>query len=111
MNNWYDEYKAKIAAESKNLKDNKEISQHVLWLKAYASEKLDGKKEGCKTFQAQKNGEMLFGFSEALVNELMQYAFDAGARDIDKKSYELGRDQMWQEVLKKLDIDLPEDNY
>ena len=105
---WYDEYKAKIEAESKNLKDNKEIEQHILWLKAYALEKLDGKKDGCRTFQAQKKGEMLVGFSENLVNELMQYAYNSGARDIERKSYELGRDQMWSEVLKKLDIS--EDN-
>lgn len=110
MSDWYTEYCAKIKAESEKLKDNKEIDQHILWLKAYASEKLDGIKKDCRTFTAQKEGVKLFGFSEAMVNELMQYAYDSGRKDIDEKSYRLGKSHMWSEVLKKLDIDEPVDD-
>lgn len=101
MSTWYEDYKKKIEDESKKLPDLKEIDQHIMWLKAYASEKLEkDNKEGCFTFKADGK----FGFSEIMVNHLMQYAYDSGRRDIDKKSYDIGRETMWQEVLKKLDI-------
>lgn len=97
---WYDEHRKRVEAEAKNLPNLKEIGQNILMLKAVAIEKLEkDNKEGCFTFKA---GEK-FGFSEILVNHLMQYAYVAGRRDIDKKSYDTGRDVMRKEMLDLLD--------
>ena len=106
MSDWYEQYKAKVKKQAEALIESKEIGQNILYLKASGIEKLVGTNENFYTIKTNTQ----FGISEHLVNQLMQWAFDAGARDIDKKSYETGRAQMWSDVLKKLDIEENEQN-
>jgi len=98
-NQWYDKYMADVCERAKNVKP-KEVEQHVLHLKAIGSKALENG-DDCYTF---RSGDK-FGFSERFVNQLMQFAFDQGRKDIDKESFAAGYDQCWKEVLDKLGID------
>lgn len=105
MTEWYEKYKAQVEANAKKLVEPKDIDQHILWLKAAITEKHKVEDDKIFTFTADNK----FGFSENYVNLLMQYAYNAGAKAIDEKSFELGHDAAMQEVAKKLGFNYDND--
>lgn len=91
----YDEYREKVLEGSKTLdKIPSKVSQRVLWLKAFATHKIDNSEfeDKYKTFTFHgKNDPEAFGFTEIYVNMLMQYAYDMGKKDTEnnlKTTYE-----------------------
>jgi hypothetical protein len=111
MSDWYDNYRKRIDAEAANVKPADEISQGVLRMKDVGTKAFDDDTH-CTMFNGvdKNTGTMRFGFTESLVNQLMQYAYDQGARDIEKKSYETGYNTARSEFLKSIDAMEPFDN-
>jgi len=104
MSNWYADYCERVRKEAENVKPVKEVGQNILHLKAIGSKAFENEDE-CFVF----NSGDKFGFSERLVNQLMQFAFDQGRKDIDEKSFNIGHEQCWQEVIGKLGVIEKED--
>jgi len=83
-----------------------DVSNTVLYLKEAGTKKACELSKSCYTF-AVENGE--FGFNERLVNQLMQYAFNAGRESLayDKvvlEAVERGKQEKLDEVAKLLGL-------
>ena len=100
MSDRYEEYKAKVKELAQNVKPAKEITQYTLWLKAVGTEAFEGF-EDCG--YAKYDGK--FFFTEAMVNQLMQYAFDQGTKDRDKASFNFGYNSAMKDVAEKLGME------
>jgi len=105
MSDWYDNYRERIRKEAENVKPVDEVSQQVLQLKAIGSEAFEND-DNHYTFSSGDK----FGFSEQFVNQLMQFAFDQGRKDVDEKSFNAGHNQCWQEVMNNLGVVESEEN-
>jgi hypothetical protein len=78
MSTFWDNYKKRVAEGANRLSTPpKEVDQHILWLKAYVSERMET--EG-KARYVGKTDDGTFGFAESYVNYLMHYAFEAGEK-------------------------------
>jgi hypothetical protein len=108
MSDWYDNYRKKIDAEAANVKPADEIAQNVLHMKDVGTAAFDDSIH-CTMFTGDVEGTMRFGFTESMVNQLMQYAYDCGTRDIDKKSYDAGFHACWEDTKNRLGLIDPED--
>ena len=114
MSDWYDNYRKKIAEAAANVKPVDEVGQNILMMKSVGSEAFENGTD-MTTFRTIKGGVLdhidaeMFGFTEHMVNQLMQYAYDCGSRDIEKKSYDAGFNACWQGVLDNLGIEEKED--
>ena len=74
MSEFWDFYKKRVADGATKLSaPPKEVSQNILWLKAYVSERMDT--EGKARYVGK---DETFGFKEEFVNLLMHYAYEAG---------------------------------
>jgi len=69
-NKAYDNFRAKVKAYAAYIKKPLEVSQSALWAKAVGVEGFEGKADNLYTF---RSGEK-FGFSEGLVNQLIEFA-------------------------------------
>jgi hypothetical protein len=79
MSTFWETYKKQVEEGADKLsKPPKDISQHILWLKAYVSERMD--KEGLAKYVGDSSVENTFGFKESFVNYLMHYAYEAGIK-------------------------------
>lgn len=89
----YDDYIASAKKGGAKLKVL-EIDQGILWLKAYGlqSEELEEIKNRPKIV------------SEAFLNQMMQLAYNEGAKAIERKSFEDGWFACWEDVMKKLGV-------
>lgn len=75
MSEFWDMYKKRVAEGAGKLSaPPKEISQNILWLKAYVGERLE------KDMNRFVGKDETFGFKEEYVNYLMHYAFEAGMK-------------------------------
>lgn len=100
-------YEAAMAMQkgiAARLNPNREASQEILMLKGAGCEAAEDGEERY-TFRCGDR----FGFSERLVNVLMQYAYDLGAKGIDKRSFEQGYAAAWSDVAKRLGLGDKED--
>lgn len=84
-NDWYTTYTANIRKEAEKVKPAKEISQHTLRLKGIGTEAFKGIEGYGYLRQDDK-----FYFTELLVNQLMEFAYNDGSKAIEQKSYEAG---------------------
>ena len=78
---FYEIMRERNIEDAKNLSPSpKEVGQHILWLKMAAIERIE-KIENLTTEKMQtfRSGEK-FGFTEAYVNLLMHYAYEAGKK-------------------------------
>jgi hypothetical protein len=74
----------------------KTIDQHILWSKGIFSRALeDNKIEGCYC------GKMEFGFSERMVNYLMQMAYDKAIKD-NQEQYRRGYNDALENVRESI---------
>jgi hypothetical protein len=115
MSDFWDNYKKRVAEGANKLsKPPKDVSQQILWLKAYVGERME--KEGLAKYVG-KTDDGTFGFAESYVNYLMHYAFEAG-----EKSREHSFNNATADMKKALDkvkdalddagwIEYPEDNW
>ena len=115
MSEFWENYKKNVAeGASKLSKPPKDVSQQILWLKAYVGERME--KEGFAK-HVGKTEDGTFGFAESYVNYLMHYAFEAG-----EKSREHSFNNATADMKKALDkvkdaldeagwIEYPEDNW
>jgi hypothetical protein len=79
MSEFWENYKKRVAEGADKLsKPPKDVDQHILWLKAYVSERME--KEGLAKYVGNSSIEGTFGFAESYVNYLMHYAFEAGEK-------------------------------
>jgi hypothetical protein len=79
MSEFWENYKKRVAEGADKLsKPPKDVDQHILWLKAYVSERME--KEGLAKYVGDSSIEGTFGFAESYVNYLMHYAFEAGEK-------------------------------
>lgn len=105
MEDAYTWYKKLIDSEKSNLTIPKEASQAMLILKGAGSELLE-KQDPSKYFTFTHNGK--FGFSEQMVNMLMQIAYEKGSKDIEQKSFTTGfntaQTELTNKILSVLDI-------
>lgn len=102
--NGYEDYIARRNELASKLVIPKEADQGILMLKSAGCKVLEeASPEEYFTFTNMKDGK--FGFSERMVNMLMQLAYEAGRKDIDKKSYGLGWNDAMADVRKKLGFD------
>jgi hypothetical protein len=92
MSEFWDMYKKKVAEGADKLSNPpKDVSQNILWLKAYVTEKLGEtlyKNRGTSMYVGKSGAnDGSFGFKEEFVNYLMHYAFEAGlkSREMDYK--------------------------
>ena len=94
MSDWYDEWKAKAQA----YRPVKDIDQNVLWLKQMGimSEHF---KEMCNPTDAKYN------ITETFLNQMMQLAYNQGHKTVDERSFEKGRQSMWDEIMNKLGVE------
>lgn len=115
MSDFWENYKKKVAEGADRLsKPPKDVSQQILWLKAYVGERME--KEGLAK-HVGNTVDGTFGFAESYVNYLMHYAFEAG-----EKSREHSFNQSTEDMKKTLDkikdalddacwIEYPENNW
>ena len=80
MSEFWDIYKKRVAEGADKLSTPpKEVDQHILWLKAYVTERME--KEGLAKYVGKSGADdSSFGFKEEFVNLLMHYAFEAGMK-------------------------------
>jgi hypothetical protein len=102
---WYDQYQKKVNEQSKNIKPVKEISQDVLYMKAVASRAFECSDPNKEKFFYVWDTEGKFGFSESLVNQLMEYAYGQGRKSMDQNSIEKGYNLAREEMAKFLGLD------
>ena len=83
----YDDYKKRVGEMADKLPaPKKEVDQSILWLKASVTERLQRDID-----KLDVDGELYvgkgetFGFKEATVNQLLQYAFEAGQKRSDER--------------------------
>lgn len=100
-NDWYEDYKAKVAKGAKDVRPKKETAQNILFMKAVGSHAFDNGDDR-KTFTSEDG---TFGFTEHLVNQLMEFAYDQGRKSIDEDSYNKGFQDCWNDVLNKLGVE------
>jgi hypothetical protein len=98
----YDKFRAKVKAEAAKIPRPLEVSQRALWTKSIAIEAFEGKREDLFTFRA---ADGKFGFSEHLVNQLIEYAMQsvyAGRPQTEwaKAEFERGYEAARQEFAK-----------
>ncbi len=102
---WYENWTKQVQEDAKKLKQpHKDVDQHILHLKSVVLERIEKENNPevfGKTFRTPGG---TFGFTEKLVNQLMQYAYESGRKDIDKKSYDRGVDETWNVVANKLGL-------
>lgn len=90
---FYENFKKQVAEQSKKIKIPKDISQDILYLKAYLTKALeDSKTEGCYT------GKMEFGFSERMVNYIIQIAYEKGRSDSNVDAVKI-RESLKEEII------------
>ena len=81
----YDEYKKTVNKMADKLPaPKKEVDQSILWLKASVIEKLQRYNDS--GLYVGKAGEDSFGFKESTVNQLLQYAYEAGMKRSDENN-------------------------
>lgn len=97
-NDWYKDYIARINKDAENVKPVKEVDQGILHYKSVGVKAFTGY-DGCETSTFNVNGEDKFFFTERMVNQLMQFAYNMGAKSIDKKSYDVGYGRARADVL------------
>ena len=79
MSEFWENYKKNVAEGANKLsKPPKDVSQNILWLKAYVGERMES--EGLTRYVGDSSKEGTFGFAESYVNYLMHYAFEAGEK-------------------------------
>jgi hypothetical protein len=77
MSEFWEMYKKRVAEGANKLsKPPKDVSQNILWLKAYVNERMET--EGLARYVGDSSKEGTFGFAESYVNYLMHYAYEAG---------------------------------
>jgi ribosomal protein L27 len=119
MSEFWDMYKKKVAEGADKLsKPPKDVSQNILWLKAYATEKLGEilyKNRGTSMYVGKSgDNNSSFGFKEEFVNYLMHYAFEAGlkSKEMDYKKATKNMTAALDKIKDTLDdigwIDYPE---
>ncbi len=98
MSDFWNQYTKRVEEGAQKLSaPPKEVSQNLLWLKAYVNEKFQ--KDGVKIFVGNSGAnDGSFGFTEAQVNMLMHYAFEAG-----EKSREYSFNNATADMRKALD--------
>lgn len=97
MSEFWEYYKKRVAEGAERLsKPPKDVDQHILWLKAYVTEKME--KEEIARYVGDSDKEGTFGFQETFVNYLMHYAYEAG---LESRKYEYTRST--EEMRKSLD--------
>jgi len=97
MSEFWEMYKKRVDEGSNKLsKPPKDVSQNILWLKAYVGERMA--KDGLARYVGDTAVEGTFGFAESYVNHLMHYAFEAG-----EKSREDSYKRSTEEMRKSLD--------
>ena len=75
MSEFWETYKKRVSEGAGKLSSPpKEVDQHILWLKAYVSERME------KDLVRYVGKDDTFGFKENFVNYLMHYAFEAGQK-------------------------------
>lgn len=94
---WYDKYRASVKEQALKVKPVKEVDQAILHLKAIGTEAFELPEGGSYLKQDGK-----FYFTELLVNQLMQFAFNEGRKDIEEKSYNRGRCIAHKEIVESL---------
>lgn len=98
---WYNNFKKQRNQAASTVEGQLEITQDVLWIKNVVVEALKDTDEELYTFRYDDK----FGFSERLVNQLMQYAIMYGrsgtfAKSIaDNKELSNAKSQGFQEAL------------
>ena len=78
MSEFWEMYKKRVAEDADKLPHPpKEVGQHILWLKASVSERMET--EGLARYVGNSGAnDGSFGFAESFVNYLMHYAYEAG---------------------------------
>ena len=98
---WYDDYRKKEEKGAAGVTHKEEISQNILFMKAVGTKAFDNKTDRT-TFTAPDG---TFGFTEPLVNQLMEFAYDQGRKVGDEISREKGWNDCWQDVMNKLGVE------
>ena len=103
---WWDLLQARLTKLRKDIKIKEDTDQYVLVLKSAACKVFRENDKRSYTIQHTNDDNVESTmFSEILVNQLMQYAFDMGAQDRDRVSYDMGWDACINDVVKKLGLD------
>jgi hypothetical protein len=100
MGEFWDIYKKRVAEGADKLPPPpKEVDQHILWLKAYVTERME--KEGLAKYVGKSGAnDGSFGFKEEFVNLLMHYAFEAGMKNREHQFNEATKNM--KETLDKI---------
>jgi hypothetical protein len=102
MSEFWENYKKNVAEGAEKLsKPPKDVSQNILWLKAYVGERME--KEGLTRYVGDSSKEGTFGFAESYVNYLMHYAFEKGLES-SAHSYKQATKSMDEGLTKIKDI-------
>ena len=101
-NDAYEKFRAKVKAEAAKITRPLEVQQWTLWIKSIGVEAFEGKRDDLFTFRA---ADGKFGFSEHLVNQLIEYAMQsvrAGRTQEEwaKQEFERGYDAARKEFAK-----------
>lgn len=92
MSKFWEDYKKRVEDGADKLsKPPKDVDQHILWLKAYVTERMG--KEGLAKYVGDSSVEGTFGFKESFVNYLMHYAYEAGVKS-NQYNYERDTEHM-----------------
>ena len=111
MSDAYEKYQELVTEAGKGLGAVriKDTSQNILLMKSAGCKVFEKLDEKCFTFNSDKVMGNTFGFSEQLVNQLMELAYDQGVKsgrgDLDEKSYAAGYERLRDSVLKVLRVD------
>lgn len=105
----YESYRREVKRCAEKVDGPMEPSQAALWLKMIVIEALEGTHDDYYTF---RDGER-FGFSERLVNQLIEFALRRGTDMVfhekaQKAAFQAGYDQARREVAAALDMRAPE---
>jgi len=113
---WYEKFMKRVKETSKSVEKPLEVSQDAIWFKTIICDALCDKYEGIYTFKANDK----FGFSEGLVNQIIEYAFQYARsqnysksdheRIMEKMYFDKGYEQSRKDVIKLIG-GITEDDY
>jgi transcription initiation factor IIE alpha subunit len=99
MSDFWEMYKKRVSEGANKLPSPpKEVDQHILWLKASATEKLEETIFKNKRTSMYVGSGETFAFKEEFVNYLLHYAYEAG-----KASREYDYNRATSDMRKSLD--------
>lgn len=108
----YDRYRQSVDRIKDNITMVATVDNIVLLMKSAGATKFAEESFSCFTFKSGADDieDGQFGFSEHLVNHLMQLAYDTGRKDVDETSFDIGYNMCRKDMLEALDVVEENDN-